>query len=253
LPFQLIFCLMKNKRRIILDVPVDTYKPDEFVSKIEGALSSTGVETIIAVNPEKVMCARKDTRLLSALRETDFLIPDGIGIVAALKLLYGVTISRIPGIMLMEHLLSLADGKKYRIFIFGSSHEVNNKASSDILKSYPSLELVGTQHGYVSNEEYGEVVEKINSSGADILFVGLGSPKQEEWIHRYRDVLKVKICMGIGGSLDVIAGRVPRASRFFQRLGLEWLYRLMREPSRFKRQSVLPGFALEVLKEKICS
>jgi len=244
---------MENKRRIILDVPVDTYKLDEFVSKIEEALSSTGVKTIIAVNPEKVMRARKNLRLLSALRDADFLIPDGIGIVTALKLLYGVTVSRMPGIMLMEHLLGLADGKKYKIFIFGSSREVNRTASSDILKRYPSLELAGTQHGYVSNEEYGEVVEKINLSGADILFVGLGSPKQEEWIHRYKNVLKVKVCMGIGGSLDVIAGRVPRASRLFQGLGLEWLYRLMREPSRFKRQSVLPGFALAVLKEKICS
>jgi N-acetylglucosaminyldiphosphoundecaprenol N-acetyl-beta-D-mannosaminyltransferase len=119
------------------------------------------------------------------------------------------------------------------------------------MEAYPSLNIAGVQHGYISEEEYRLLVDRINSSKADILFVGLGSPRQEKWIHHHQKNLKVKVCMGVGGSLDVIAGRASRAPLAFQTLGLEWLYRLIKEPARFKRQLALPKFAWEVLKERI--
>lgn len=242
---------MSNNRKTILGVPIDTYQQEELILKIEKNFCSANVKTIFAVNPEKIMRAQRDEELFSALKEADFLVPDGIGTVIGLRLIYGERISRLTGIGLMRRLLDLADKKKYKVFIFGSKHNVNKIASSNIQNRHPCLDLVGTQHGYLPKEENEVLIEKINSSGTDILFVGLGSPKQEKWIYRYKKFLKVKICMGIGGSLDVIAKIIPGAPLWLQNIGLEWLYRLMKEPSRFKRQMVLPRFTFEVLKEKI--
>ncbi|UCD85232.1 MAG: WecB/TagA/CpsF family glycosyltransferase, partial [Deltaproteobacteria bacterium] len=233
---------MDNNRKAILNVPVDICQPEGFISEIEKKLHQPGVRTIFAINPEKVMAARKNQELSSALQEADFLIPDGIGIVFGLRMLYGERVSRTTGIMLMECLLKLADEKKLKVFIFGSQPQVNTMASGNIRKRYPSLDLVGTQHGYIPQEEYESLVERVNSLRIDILFVGLGSPKQEKWIQRYKNALRVKICIGIGGSLDVIAGKIPRAPLWLQNLGLEWFYRLVKEPKRIKRMYVLPLF-----------
>ncbi len=233
---------MNNNRKTILDIPVDIYQPEEFISEIEKKFFHPGVKTIFAVNPEKVMHARSDSELFSALKEADFLIPDGIGIVIGLRMIYGERVSRTTGIMLMEYLLGMAVDKKLKAFIFGARPQVNTIASENIRKRYPSLDLVGTQHGYIPKEEDGLLVEKINSLGTDILFVGLGSPKQESWIQGNKKNLKVKICMGVGGSLDVIAGRVPRAPLWLQNLGIEWFYRLLKEPKRASRMYVLPLF-----------
>lgn len=242
---------MSSNRKTILSVPVDTHQYEELFLKIEKDFHSGNVKIIFAVNPEKIMRAKRDPELFSALKEADFLIPDGIGTAIGLRLIYGERVSRTTGIGVMRHLLDLADRKKYKVFIFGSKLNVNEVASSNIQSSYPSLDIAGTQHGYLSKEEDEVLVRRINSLGVDILFVGLGSPKQEKWIHRYKKFLKVKIIIGIGGSLEVLAGIIPAAPLWLQNIGLEWLYRLIREPSRFKRQMVLPWFAFEVLKEKI--
>ena len=199
------------------------------------------------------MRAQRDQELFSALKEADFLIPDGIGVTIGLWLIYGEKTSRTTGIGIMKGLLDLAAKKKYRVFVFGSTPEVNSRVSSEILKRYPSLCLVGAQHGYIPDEDHKALVEKINALKTDLLFVGLGSPKQEKWIYRYKEHLKAKICMGVGGSLDVIAAKIPRAPIFFQDAGLEWLYRLIREPRRLKRQMILPKFVLQILKEKLLS
>jgi len=244
---------MSNNRKKILGIPVDTYLMDEFVSEIERRLCSSGLNTIFAVNAEKIMGARKDPELLMAIKEANFLIPDGIGTVVGLRLIHQKRVNRTTGIMLMERLVDLAAKEEFKVFIFGARPEVNRLATENILIRYPSIKIVGAQHGYISNKEYRPLLNRINSLKTDILFVGLGSPKQEKWIHNNKKSLKVKICMGIGGCLDVIAGRASRAPLMFQTLGLEWLYRLIKEPARFKRQIVLPKFVLEVLKEKISS
>ena len=244
---------MSNNREMILGIPVDTYLMDEFVSEIERRLSFSDINTIFAVNAEKIMGARKDPELLMAIQEANFLIPDGIGPVVGLRLIHQKRVHRTTGIMLMERLLDLAVKEEFKVFLFGARPEVNRLATENILIRYPSIKIVGAQHGYISNKEYRPLINRINTLKTDILFVGLGSPKQEKWIHNYKKSLKVKICMGIGGSLDIIAGRASRAPLMFQTLGLEWLYRLIKEPARFKRQLVLPKFVLKVLKEKISS
>lgn len=242
---------MNNHRKTILGVPVDTYQPDEFLKRIEKDLQGVRIKSVIAVNAEKIMHARKDPELLSILKESDFLIPDGFGPIVGLKLEYGIKILRTSGVMLMKMLLDLAEKKDIKIFIFGSKHEAIEEASKNIRKKHPALRIVGTQHGYIPSEEYRALIERINRSGADILFVGLGSPKQEKWIHKYKNQLNVKFCMGIGGSLDVIADKVPLAPAWISRIYLEWIYRLVREPKRLHRQKVIPVFILSMLKESI--
>lgn len=242
---------MNDQRKTILGVPVDAYQPDEFLRRIERDLQDSGISTVFAVNAEKIMCARKDSELLSILEDSDYLIPDGFGPVVGLRLAYGIRVLRTTGIMLMKMLLDLAANKNYKIFIFGAKAEVIETACNNIRKKHSTLDIVGIQHGYIPPKEYVSLVERINESGADILFVGLGSPKQEIWIHKHKDLLNVKLCMGIGGSLDVIADKVPLAPSWISRIFLEWIYRLIGEPKRIKRQKIIPIFILSMLKESI--
>jgi N-acetylglucosaminyldiphosphoundecaprenol N-acetyl-beta-D-mannosaminyltransferase len=245
---------MSSQRKILLGVPVDLWTQEELISRIEAHIGRSIPLTVFAVNPEKIMRSQKDGELLSALKEADFLIPDGIGVTIGLRLLYGSTTGRavrVTGISLMRSLLDSADRSKRRIYVFGGSPQVNREAADKICGRYPGLVLAGREHGYISEDRYQTLIQEINSLDIDILFVGLGSPMQEKWIHRHKDELQAKICMGVGGSLDVIAGKASWAPRWIQRAGLEWLYRLFREPGRLRRQMALPIFALELLKEKI--
>jgi N-acetylglucosaminyldiphosphoundecaprenol N-acetyl-beta-D-mannosaminyltransferase len=242
---------MKSNRLKILGVPVDAYHSrEELLQDIEAGMMDTSTRTIFSINPEKIMRARKDPRLTVALLNSNFLIPDGIGVVLAIKVLHKKRVSRITGVDLMRLLLDKAEKRRYRVYIFGAKPAVLSKAVAEIKKRYPSLGIVGSSHGYVKEDRYASLVNDINSVNPDILFVGLGSPKQENWIHAYKNVLNAKLCMGIGGSLDVIAGHIPRAPYFFRTLGLEWFYRLIKEPNRIRRQLVLPHFFFELLKEK---
>jgi N-acetylglucosaminyldiphosphoundecaprenol N-acetyl-beta-D-mannosaminyltransferase len=197
------------------------------------------------------MSARRDPELLEALRSSDLLIPDGIGAVIGMKVGCGKKIRRTTGVGLMTKILGLAAEQNHGVFLFGAKPDVNITAVKNIQDRFPSLLIAGTQHGYLPRDEHDRLVEKISGSRAEILFVGLGSPKQEKWIHRHRKKLNVKICLGVGGSFDVWAGKVALAPRWVQKAGLEWLYRLAKEPKRLKRQMVLPKFILAVFKQRI--
>jgi len=241
---------MKNNRLKVLGVPVDAYiSTEDLLHDIEAGMNDFETRTIFSVNPEKIMRARKDSMLYDALSDSDFLIPDGIGVIFAVKFLHRDKVTRITGIDLMELLLGKAEKRKRRIYIFGARPEINKTAVKEIKKKFPMLMMVGSSHGYVHEDE--SLIEDISSAKPDILFVGLGSPKQEKWISKHKHLLKVKLCMGIGGSLDVIAGRITRAPYFFRTLGLEWFYRLIREPNRIRRQLALPQFFFELLKENL--
>ncbi|TRZ84699.1 WecB/TagA/CpsF family glycosyltransferase [bacterium] len=241
---------MTEKRRTLLSVPVDPLPPAEFLARLNTALLTPGIKTVFAINPEKIMRAQKDPQLLDALLSSEFLIPDGIGTAIGLRLFYGERVPRTTGISLMGSLLALAAAKGYGIFLFGARPQTNRLAAEKILDRHPALRLAGLQDGYLPAEDYPRLVAEINSSGADLLFVGLGSPLQEKWINRFRRDLKTKVCMGVGGSLDVIAGATPGAPRLIMRIGLEWIYRLIREPRRARRQLVLPKFIFTLLRKR---
>jgi len=241
---------MNNLRKSILGVPLDAYRLHEIVARIEDDFGRSCPRTIFAVNPEKIMLAQKDRQLRAILKEGDFLIPDGAGIKLALRILYGRGAShfiRTTGIDLMQYLLEEAARKEFRVFFFGASPEVNIYVFEKIRHEHPNLKLVGSEHGYIPENQYGTLLEKINSLKVDILFVGLGSPKQEKWIGQHKNMLTTRICMGVGGSLDVLAGKVSRAPSWMRFFGLEWLFRLFREPSRLRRQMALPRFVIKIL------
>ncbi len=242
---------MKPQRVEILGAPVDCVTMAQAVQWVETALASDQSRSVIAVNPEKVMKANQDPELLARLQKAGLLIPDGIGVVFAVRLLGLGKIERVPGSELMPKLCELAANKGYKVFLFGANQEVISQAAQVLLQRYPGLNIVGFQHGYVKEEEMPSVITAINRSQAELLFVALGSPKQELWMTRYLPALNVKVCQGVGGTFDVIAGRVKRAPLGFRLLHLEWFYRLLSQPSRMLRQTALLRFAYRVLRKRL--
>lgn len=235
----------------VLDLPVDAVNFEGVLDWVKRNVSVPGFKRIVAVNPEKVMAARRDPELKEFLTASDLLIPDGIGVVYAVRLLHGINISRVAGSDLMPAICGLAAQEGFRVFIYGAKPEVNARSVEILKKRFKGLDIAGSGHGYIPDNEMDELVNNINASGADILFVALGSPRQEQWMLKYGPRLNVKVAQGIGGTLDTIAGNVKRAPAFFQKLHLEWFYRLVSNPKRAGRQVVLPVFAGMVLTEKI--
>lgn len=200
---------------------------------------------IVAINPEKIILANKNKKMMKILNEATYQIPDGIGIVYASKIMKGKIFSRITGIDFMNTLCQLADEYKYRIFLYGSTKDVIENVEENLKKKYKDINIVGKVDGFEEKNE--EIIEKINEANTNILFVALGSPLQEEWIWDNKDKLKVNIMQGVGGSFDVLAGKVKRAPNWIIKLGLEWLYRAFKEPVRIKRLKRNISFSFKVL------
>lgn len=241
---------MKPQRIEILGVPVDCITMDETINYAESMMKGQQPCAILAVNPEKVMRAQQDNGLLVQLRNAKLVIPDGIGVVFAARLLGSRCPERVPGSELMPLLCQRAALSGYKVFLFGASPDVISCAVRVLQQRFAGIKIVGAQHGYVAEDDMPALVSTINAVQPDLLFVALGSPKQEKWIARYLPELKVKVCQGVGGTFDVIAGRVKRAPLLFRLIHLEWFYRLVSQPSRILRQAALPIFAYQVLKGK---
>lgn len=241
------------KRYTVLNLWIDDCDMNQALRRVaEFVEEGKRVHTVFASNPEKNNSVPKDPFLHNMFRNADMLIPDGIGMVLAARMLYGTKVERVPGCELMQSICKMSADKGYKVFIYGAREEVNEAAADNLKERHPSIQIVGRQNGYLGDEQMDGLIDRINDSKAQILFLALGSPKQEMWISRYREQLKhVRVCQGIGGTLDVLAGTVKRAPDFFCRMGIEWLYRLMAEPKRLKRQIILPMFAAQVIQEKL--
>ncbi|MGN1385920.1 MAG: WecB/TagA/CpsF family glycosyltransferase [Bacillus sp. (in: firmicutes)] len=221
---------------------------DEILNDLEQRMERNEKSTIIAVNPEKVMAAEKDEQLRELINNSTYGIPDGVGILLASKLKKGGITSRVTGVDMMDRLLQFAAVKGYRVFLYGAKEEVVKTAKAKIEEKYPTITISGYENGYV--QDASVVVKKINDAKADLLFVAMGSPKQELWIREHMNEVSAKVFQGVGGSFDVFAGNVKRAPLFFRKLGLEWFYRLIKEPHRLKRQMALPKFLMRVIRSK---
>lgn len=232
----------------IMGVPVTPFASyDHAVDCVADAIATRRPTFCVAINPEKVYRAQHDPDLLALLQQADMGICDGVGVALAMRLLRGRRIPRCTGVDLFQHLLTAADERGWRVFLLGASPESNEQASNRLANRYPNLQLVGRQHGYFDDTD--AVIDRINASHADLLFVAMGSPRQEYWITRHRSRLNIPFCMGVGGTLDVISGTARRAPALFRHTGTEFLYRLVCDPRRIRRQRVLPLFALSVLKQ----
>jgi len=242
------------QRYRILDTPVDAVSMEEALHFVEKTIDQGNkIQAILAVNPEKVFQLREKPFLKSFFEEAGLLIPDGIGIAKALDIIYNKKIKRCPGADLMQNICELAAKRNYRVFLFGSSEDVNKRTAEILPERYPGLTIVGRSNGFIkSKAEDSSLINKINASQADILFVAMGSPKQENWVREHINELKhVMICQCIGGTLDTIAGKVKRAPDFFQKIYLEWFFRLLCQPKRFKRQINCLKFMFEVFRYKL--
>ena len=204
---------------------------------------------IAAINPEKLYAAQSDSELLAILGKPEICICDGIGAALAVRLLWGLKIPRVTGVSLFFELIQMAAKNGRRIFLLGGAPDVNEQAVEKLRLDYPQLNLAGHHHGYFDDSD--RMADVIDAANADIVFVAMGSPKQELWIAEHRDQISAPVFMGIGGTLDVVSGRVKWAPALFRKTGTEWLYRLVSEPKRWRRQLALPKFLFVLAKVKL--
>ncbi|MEI3501899.1 MAG: WecB/TagA/CpsF family glycosyltransferase [Anaerovoracaceae bacterium] len=240
---------MQKKNRVnILGVPVDMVDKEQASAVFAEIFQQPGCSMIVTPNSEIVQNASKDEELRSLIASADLIIPDGIGLVYASKVMGCPLSERVTGIDFLESIIARLAQTGESIFFFGSKPGVADEAADRMKKKYPGLRVAGTQNGYFQPEEEALIVKQINESGADFLCVALGAPKQERFIAQHRDEFtSVRGAIGVGGSLDVWAGNLKRAPEFYRNHGLEWLYRFIQQPTRFKRMLTLPVFMLRVI------
>jgi N-acetylglucosaminyldiphosphoundecaprenol N-acetyl-beta-D-mannosaminyltransferase len=239
----------------VLNIWVDAVDRKEAIRGVKNILqTATRPHAIFAINPEKNFSVTKDTLLNDTIKNADLLLPDGIGIVLAARILYGADLERVPGSEFIFDICDIAVNGSYGVFVYGAKEDVNRRAVEQLKIRYPELKIVGRANGYAKESDMPNLIDRINASGAEILLLALGSPKQEKWYATHKNRLNhVKVVQGVGGTLDTIAGDVKRAPVIWRRFSLEWLYRLIKEPQRIKRQKVLPLFAAMVLINKFSS
>ena len=235
----------------LLGYSIDDYSFDEAVLKAKELIDSDKVSQVITINPEMFQTADNDSSFASIVREAEMVIPDGIGIKIGLKLT-GKNVARIPGIDFAKKLLKEAALSNIPVAIIGSKEEVITKAIENLQDEISGLNIVYYHNGYFDNDE--EIYSELKNHSPKLILIAMGSPRQEKFIYEAKKKLNPALMVGIGGSLDVWSGFVKRAPKIYQILGLEWLYRTITQPSRFKRIfPTLPLFLIRVLnyKEKI--
>lgn len=238
---------MTEKAVKIFGVRIDRVDMEEAFNRFVALLNRERTSVIYTPNTEIVMMAEEDRGFREILNSGDLIVPDGIGLVYASKIHHLGLTARVPGIELMERILKYCHTTRRTVFFFGGKPGTADQASARILEKYPNIVVKGIENGYFTAEDEGRIIDAINEAKPDVLFVALGAPKQEKWIAAHRRILNAHVVMGVGGSLDVYAGNVKRAPVIFQRLGLEWLYRLLKEPARIGRMMALPRFMVKVI------
>ena len=225
-------------RTDILGVGFDDLTLDEAAEAGAALVEGGGFHYAVTPNPEFLLTARHDEPFRQALLGADLVLADGVGVTYAAKILGRPLKGRVPGIEFAQRLLAWMAAHGKRLFLLGAKPGVAELAAANLKAAYPGLIVCGTHDGYF--QEDGPVVKAIQESAADVVFVCLGAPKQELWMVRNGPAAGARLMVGLGGSLDVFAGVVERAPEGFQKLGLEWLYRLMKEPRRIGRMARPP-------------
>jgi len=242
------------KRTRILDVPVDMVNNRQAMNVFERFMEGQGCKLIVTPNSEILLNATRDLKLKHLIEEAGLIIPDGIGLVYASRILGEPLKERVTGVDFLSLILSYLEKEGKSIYLLGSKPRNEEREAVAVLagkamqEKHQSLVVAGARDGYFSKEEESSIVREINESGAEFLCVALGSPRQEKFIFDHKnEFLHVKAAMGVGGSLDVWAGTARRAPEFYQKHGLEWLFRFIQEPSRYRRMAKLPLFLIKVI------
>lgn len=234
----------------VLGVDFDNYSLDEFKNQFISRIDNHLATMIVTANPEIVMAANRDPEYMDLIQnEADYVTADGIGIVLAGKMQKTPLKERVTGYDLFTWFLEVANLRKLRVYMIGAKPEVINAVQEKINKDYPGIQLVGCEDGY-SKDDLPTIADRIEKSKPDMVFAALGFPRQEKLLGILKKRKLPAILMGVGGSFDVFSGQVKRAPEAFQKAHLEWFYRLVTNPTRFKRMMVLPEFVVEVQKDK---
>ena len=242
-----------QKSVYILDVRVDRLSQQQALDSIEQIIArrrasdnQTPCQQVITVNPEFVMAAQRNLDFRIAINQAALVLPDGIGVVWAAHFMGQPVPERITGTDTLPALAQRCAAAGYRLYLLGAALGVAEAAGAHLQQLAPGLEVAGTYAGSPAPDEEDATIERIRAARADVLCVAFGAPAQDLWIWRNLSRLPVAVAMGVGGAFDFLSGRQHRAPRIMQRLGLEWLYRLYREPWRWRRMLALPRFAVQV-------
>ena len=222
----------------VLGVNFDNLTLEQAAEQGAAMLRENKFHYVVTPNPEFVLAAEKDEEFRKVLNAADLVIPDGIGVIYSAKILGTPLPERVPGIEFAAKMLEQLNEMGGRLFLLGAKPGVAEKAGENILAQFPNIVLCGTQDGYFKDEE--DVILKVAAARPDLMFVCLGAPKQEKWMARWGEHTGARLAIGLGGVLDVYAGNVERAPESWQKLGLEWAYRLKKEPRRIGRMAKLP-------------
>lgn len=233
----------------ILGVQIDNITRNEAGIITEKLIkeSNKTCKMVFAPNVEFIMEAQKDKEFFDLLKESSLSTPDSIGVIIGAKLQKKSFKERIPGQSYFRKIIELSNEKRYSIYLLGGKPGIPEKAKQNLEKLFPNVNIVGIHNGYFSESEEKEIIKEINALQPNVLFVALGAPRQEKWIKEHKNELKVDVATGQGGTFDYEAGKIKRAPLWVQKIGMEWFWRLCREPSRIKRQLVLPVYLFKVL------
>jgi len=239
------------KRINLLGSPMDSATMLESVELIKKRILAKKFTQHVVVNVAKIVNMRKDKTLAESVTQCDIINIDGMGVVWGARFLGCKVPERVAGVDLFYCLNAMAEREKLTVFYLGAKQEVVEETAIRMTQKHPDLKIAGTHHGYFWDDEE-EVVNKIKDSGAQLLFVAITSPKKENFINKWKDKLGVNFVMGVGGTFDVVSGKVERAPVWMQKYGLEWLYRVIQEPRRMWKRYLVTNsvFALLLIKAK---
>jgi len=231
----------------LLGVAVDRLTAAQAADRVEALIAAGGIGHVVTVNPEFVMAARRDRQFRRVLNQAALAVADGIGIVWAARILGDCLPERVGGIDLVEVVAERCALSGRRLFLLGGAPGVAAAAAEALRVRFPSLVVAGTDAGSPEPKDFPAIRTRIHAARPDLLLVAFGAPAQDLWIARHQGDLAVPVAMGVGGAFDFLAGRIRRAPQWMRRLGLEWLYRLVVQPWRWRRMLALPRFAAMVV------
>ena len=245
----------------IRGVMFDNVNMKEATDKAIEFICSDGASAVFTPNSEIVQLCVEQNDFRDVINSADMIIPDGAGVLLASRILGTPLKEKVAGIELAQKIIEYCNESGKKLFFLGSKPETKDDngnvvlstadaAAQKLKEKFPDLNICGTCDGYFKDEESDKIIEKINTSEADIVFVCLGCPRQEKWIFQFKDKTKARLFIGLGGSLDVFAGRVNRAPEFFVKRNLEWFYRLLKQPQRIGRMMKIPKFLIQTYFKK---
>lgn len=238
---------MKNNVVDVLGIQFINTTFEGMVSTLHKRIEDQTKTFVVTANPEIVMYTYEDPQYKEIIHSADYVTPDGVGVILGAKILKTPLQERVTGFDTTIRLLELANEHSWKVYLLGGKEDINEKAAHNIKEKYPNLSLVGHHHGYFQWED-AAIPREIKALEPDIVLVALGFPRQEKWIKEHYASFSKGIFIGVGGSIDVLSGEVKRAPEFWQKTKLEWFYRLIKQPSRWKRMMALPKFVIEVIK-----